>query len=630
MSRRVTSPIVETSGGADPRRIWVLAAVLWLAAAVVLVLQLVAIDAQSLSGDGSYHLLAGHQALRYGQNTVNLEHPPLVKLVLAIPAWLSATPLAPPVMPQEALKATERMHRQPALVRRVTLAGRVLILLLFAVPFLLACCLLGKEFGPARAGPVLALMVGLSLGVLPNLTILQTDTAAALVFVLVVVGCIRYVERPRWALAVLLGLVWGVGLSSKFSVVLLAPTIVVAALLPLVVHAELPIGRRVWRGFAHLVVLGAAAMLVLHAVYFAANRHYDSDVGREVIESYCEGRGSLIVGNRLQPVEGMLLTVERFDPYLAQWLTGLLGVRAQDAIGVYPSYAFGRVCSKGRWWYHPVVLLIKTPLSVIVAAVVLLVLGAHRRRSTLDRAQLGGGQADSGGPVGRAGSLRAWAPWVLVWTTVAIYLGMAMTSNYDLGYRHLIPVVPFLYLPVARAVSRRVLGATLLIAVLAAESIALTPVWMAATNTWWLGRYNPTRFALSAGNLEYRQSFVQLARAARRRGITHLNVVYLALSPDIVSAYLPDAHTVVPGEPVEPGWYAVNVMAQQYIPALLRDDDCYLYDRKGLHAYAEAWAPTLAAIQRGVDCGYIAGTFHLYRVPANWPASGGVSPLAPE
>lgn len=57
--------------------------VLWAAAAGALALQVVAIDAQSLTGDGAYHLLAGHQALRYGQNTVNLEHPPLVKLVAA-------------------------------------------------------------------------------------------------------------------------------------------------------------------------------------------------------------------------------------------------------------------------------------------------------------------------------------------------------------------------------------------------------------------------------------------------------------------------------------------------------------------------------------------------------------------
>ena len=56
-------------------------------------LQIAAIHAHSLSGDGAYHLLAGHQALRYGQNTVNFEHPPLVKLLVALPLLLEDEPL---------------------------------------------------------------------------------------------------------------------------------------------------------------------------------------------------------------------------------------------------------------------------------------------------------------------------------------------------------------------------------------------------------------------------------------------------------------------------------------------------------------------------------------------------------
>ena len=32
------------------------------------------------------------------------------------------------------------------------------------------------------------------------------------------------------------------------------------------------------------------------------------------------------------------------------------------------------------------------------------------------------------------------------------------------------------------------------------DSLALAPLWMSQTNTWWLGRYNPTRFAFSVGD----------------------------------------------------------------------------------------------------------------------------------
>ena len=40
-----------------------------------------------------------------------------------------------------------------------------------------------------------------------------------------------------------------------------------------------------------------------------------------------------------------------YDPRLAQWVTGFLGVRIQNRIGVYPSFAFGEVRSAGRWWW---------------------------------------------------------------------------------------------------------------------------------------------------------------------------------------------------------------------------------------------------------------------------------------
>ena len=74
---------------------------------VVIGLQLWAIGAQSLSGDGAYHLLAGHQALRYGQNLLNLEHPPLVKLLVSTPLLLEDEPLAPPLVVEQALAESQ-------------------------------------------------------------------------------------------------------------------------------------------------------------------------------------------------------------------------------------------------------------------------------------------------------------------------------------------------------------------------------------------------------------------------------------------------------------------------------------------------------------------------------------------
>ncbi len=104
---------------------WRLSAVaVGFACLLTVALAITAIHAHSLSGDGAYHLLAGHQALRYGQNSINIEHPPLVKLLVSAPLLLESEVLAPPLRPEEGLSAAETIHLEPELLRRATIRGR--------------------------------------------------------------------------------------------------------------------------------------------------------------------------------------------------------------------------------------------------------------------------------------------------------------------------------------------------------------------------------------------------------------------------------------------------------------------------------------------------------------------------
>src|SRR5260370_41619984 len=91
----------------------------------------------------------------------------------------------------------------------------------------------------------------------------------------------------------------------------------------------------------------------------------------------------MLVGDRMRPFEPFVLAVERRDPRGAQWLTGLLATRAQNAIGTYPACNFGRMHSRGRWRYFPALLLAPTPLPILLASGAALAAGlrpARRRR----------------------------------------------------------------------------------------------------------------------------------------------------------------------------------------------------------------------------------------------------------
>jgi 4-amino-4-deoxy-L-arabinose transferase-like glycosyltransferase len=394
-------------------------------------------------------------------------------------------------------------------------------------------------------------------------------------FVATFLAGLRWQERPSLGRAAAVGAGVGLAAASKFSGLLLLPIVLLLAMAP----ARARIGCR-RRATLPLVALPLAAALVL-GTYAAANRRYDAETGREVIRQYCRGEATLLTGDHLSGWEGRLLAVERRHPLVAQMATGVIGIAEQNALGVYPSYAFGEVSSRGRWWYFPAALLVKTPL-VLLAAVAAIRWRPRREHMILAAAAV-------------------------------LYLALAMRSNYNIGLRHLLPVLPLLYLPLAVGLARRPRWAATTAVILLAEAAAVAPNWLAATNTWWLGERNPTRFAL--GDVEFRQNLRWLAAEAKRRNLEPLGVLYFGLRDDVLHAYLPNARLVAAEDPLPPGWYVVNVAVEQLVPGILHGDPQRIYRYRERRAIAERWQPVWRRIRSGGDHGWIAGTFHLYRLP---------------
>ncbi|MEM8962079.1 MAG: hypothetical protein AAGD38_11415 [Acidobacteriota bacterium] len=540
----------------------------------------VAIDEQSLTGDGAYHLLAGLQALETGSNTVNLEHPPLAKVIMATPV-LGLADRSPVHFRGDTMQdAIGRLHDEPDVMRAATRRARWAMVVVFVIPLLVTCWWLGRLFD--ADGVVLALLFLGTFSVLPNLVILQTDAAVTLGFVLVVTVAIVWLRRPSFVLAALLGAAFGLAMAVKYSGLLLASTIFLALVL----------ARLSWRRrLLHAGVIGGCTLMVLMASYGVANHRYDRDAGRDSLRLYTESRSTLVVGEEMRPWSDELLAVESWSPALAQYLTGLIGIRIQNDVGIYPSYAFGEISFDGRWWYFPALFVVKTPLVMLVA---LLVVAIGSRRVIVET------RPD-----------RHVREWLLVGVTVAIYGVMALLSSYNLGIRHLMPIVPFLYLPIVVALRERRRTATVVIVLLTLEAVALAPLWMSATNTWWLGNANPTRLSFSLGNLAYKQNFIQLDHVATERDIENLAVIYPLLDRRVLGAYLPEATLITPRDPLPAGWYAVSVLMEQYLPALARQDEALPLDRWG-----DDWQPHWEVLSTDAeDHGLVAGSFRLLYLP---------------
>ncbi len=547
-------------------------------ALIVLLLQVLAIERQSLIGDAPYHLLAGEQALRTGSNVINLEHPPLVKLVAALPL-LGLPAQAETTSVDGVIEASLELFEDPERAQQARRRARAALLLAFGLPLLIASFFLGRRLGGPRTGAVLALTLGLSFPILPHFAVVQTDTAVALGFTLSVLTLLAWRERPDAKRSLAVGVALGLALATKFSAVLLVP-VVVAAMLTAT-------GLGPQRKIRDLFLVAVAALLCLEATYVLANLQYDPELGRDAISRYCRGE-ALITGDALRSWEEPLLALERVDPRMAQYFTGLLGIRAQNDLGVYPTYAFGEIASEGRWWFFPALLLTLLPLPILALSLLAL------RNLSVRR-------------------------YMLPAATAAFYFLIALTSSYNLGIRHLLPILPLLYLPAAGYAGRRPQRAIALVLFLAVEAVALTPQWMSATNTWWLGSMNPTRTAFSTGQSEYRQNFLLLATELERRDIEQVAVLYPLLDQRELRAWIPQARLLRPGDPLPSGWYAVHLVAEQYLTAI---EDANPEDLRGfsaLEALAESWQPLYRKVVAGENHGPIAGTFHLYRLETGSP-----------
>lgn len=553
---------------------------------------------QSLTGDEPFHLLAGAQMHQHGTNTINLEHPPLVKWLAALPLTQDPALQAPPLRALDARQQWQQIFTTPQETRRRFVSSRLVLAGVFVVPLFLVCFFLGRLVGGKWAGGLLVIFVGFSFSTLPYLGLAQTDGAVALGFAATVAAGIAFARKPSGVKALLVGLGFGLAMAAKFSGVLLAPTVLGA--LVLASRDELWSRRLLWT--RRLQWAGAAlatAALVLLATLSLANLRYDPELGRQAIRDVVRNQSPVIVEEELQEWEEPLLSLAEYSPGLAQYFAGLLAVRSQNAIGIYPSFAFGQLTSQGRWWYFPVLLAVKTPLVLLLG--LLLALIAASRKMTLGKP--GGGMSGLSSP-----------HILLPSVAVVVYLGMAMTSNYNLGVRHLLPVMPLLFLPVAVWAARRRRRALILTAVVVAESLMVAPLWMSSTNTWWLGDRNPTRFELSTSNLEYKQSFRFLARELGERGLENVAVYYPGATSRELHAYLPKARLDQPGQSLRAGWYAVGIHAEQTLPAVYRTTPETFYGYENYHRIADAWYPRLRVIQSGEAHGVLAGTFHLYRL----------------
>lgn len=497
----------------------------------------------SATADEPHHLLAGYQMVRLGDYALNLEHPPLAKdpaglaLLVSSPRPIGESWKRLPYL-GNLFEAFLYGNRVPS--SRILLDARLPYpLFLLALEFVVY--LLVRRFARGDLALPAALVVGLEPNFVAHAAYVHSDVPAAFAFAASVAAWLAFLRSGRLATAAAAGAVLGLALATKFSAVLLVPMLAVTTLVWLLREARGPAASptpgRAAAGFALALGIAAAAVPALYAVHM---RGMKPESREEVVRHHLAVRGA---------PPGLLDRIDRLarvSPPLAHYAAGLAGISLQSERGQGVNFLEGKLSRSGWWSYFPKAFLYKTPLALVLLV--------------------------AAGAVLSAGAFRSSAvPVALVLGSVLFVLA-ALPSAYNIGVRHLLPVVPLLVVAAAAAFAIRLPRAappllwTVVIFVFGA-TLQSHPQELGAFSSV-AGGAAAGRDLLSDSNVDWGQDLWRLREWARSRG-ERLSVAYFGGAT--VRYEMPEARDLraeAADAPIPEGLFAVSEFLLRAGPTL--------------------------------------------------------------
>jgi hypothetical protein len=430
--------------------------------AAVVVLLLAAIPIQAVSSlvhksatfDEASHLSSTYEYLVTGVFRQHLDHPPLADQIAAFPLLFLKLPLPTDEASQKSLIrfGNRFVYRNVRDADTILLWGRLPVVLLTV---LLGWVVFswGRELGHLGAG-----LLALFLCVFdPNILAhgrLATNDLAVTCFSFIAVYCFwKLLSSPGWINVLWAGLAFGTAQASKFSAVLLAPILMLLAALWLLSGREvrapfpLPGSRLLARspGLLRAYALVAVLLTLFLIGFVLVWADYRFEVGTVLAEgrqlSWLDER---LDGSRWEPAVGYLF---RELPVPAPKYFYGLAVKYTHTSGGRPAFLMGDLSSEGWWYYFLVAFLIKTPIPLLILLTVAMILTVVQRVGIapavsviqpLDRRITNPVRA-------RTQSTSFWEREAFLIVPVLTWFGVNSSSGFNLGYRHILPVLPFLF-----------------------------------------------------------------------------------------------------------------------------------------------------------------------------------------
>jgi 4-amino-4-deoxy-L-arabinose transferase-like glycosyltransferase len=487
---------------------------------------------KSATVDEPGHLIGGWTQIQFRDFRFNCEQPALFQTLVGIglpadlfhidrqsPQWRSLLINADAAAPI----ASQALYHTPGLDADTLLRTEHARMVIFAV----AIGIVIGWWAWRLAGPIAAVFALAAFCFDPNFLahapLVKNDVISALAFLLFAAPVWLLGERVTATRFVALGLFMGLAFMVKFSGFLVIPILAVLLLARSVIPTAWPVGPFAADNLKRRLAFSAGAILLCvlfvwlftWACYdfrflpspgssdqfdFSDNLHYFANhqafaqspdpfhVDKNALDNFWQHW-------QPPPSVRLILFANAHRLFPQSYLAGLLRIGADSQARV--AFLCGKSSVTGWWYYFPLVMLFKTPAATLIALLAAFALLSPKLR--------------------RLSSADIW-PLAAVVAPPTIYLLVAMSSNVNVGVRHILPIYPFLYIFLGVAAAscwnsaKRAgrLIVTLLTIALAAETAFAFPNFIPFFNVFAGGSRGGFRL-LGQSNIDWGQDLPALA-----------------------------------------------------------------------------------------------------------------------
>jgi len=397
------------------------------------------------------HTPAGYSYIIKKDMRLNPENPPLLKDLAGLSVWLGSKITKTPIyFPDHVKSWQEDLNGQwdfgrELLFRNNNDADNIIF---FArLPMLLIMLVLGwyvfrwaREAYGNKAGLLALFFYSLSPTFLAHSGLVTTDVGAAAAFFIAIYYLVKWLEKPNRKNMVIAGLVFGLALLTKFSLVLLIPYFIFIVFVWALLRSDLKsrdltdlsgrfrfLGRTLKFGLG-LALIGLIGMALVWPVYQFHTWNYP--VERQLADAEANLK---TYGDRWMAEPVIWMSDKPILRPYGQFFTGLLMV-IQRAAGGNTTYFLNQISNQSWPYYFPIVFLIKVPLAFLI----LILLAISRLNIKTDSQNQ---------------TLVRLTKFSLI-SFLILYWFISVRSNLNIGVRHILPTFPILYVLVSGQIAK--------------------------------------------------------------------------------------------------------------------------------------------------------------------------------